>query len=156
MWSKAILNCGEILWFSHRSPSNSIIAVHGLGGRASDTWTHPDSRTFWLKDLLPDRLPGVRTLTFGYNARRLKHAADLTFADVATQLIAGIQLHRTTPQVSVYRLGSDVNLLSNITTHIKEQSRPIIFIAHSLGGLIVKKVRLSLRPNLGPFTRFHD
>ncbi|KAJ9496115.1 hypothetical protein H2202_008361 [Exophiala xenobiotica] len=48
-----------------------IVAVHGLGGDAIDTWTHPKSKAFWLKDFLPQQVPDARIMTFGYNA----HAA---------------------------------------------------------------------------------
>jgi hypothetical protein len=42
--------------------------VHGLGGDAIETWTHPRSNAFWLKDILPAQIPDARILTFGYNA----------------------------------------------------------------------------------------
>ncbi|KAK5215128.1 hypothetical protein LTR96_011450 [Exophiala xenobiotica] len=53
------------------SPAIDIVAVHGLGGDAFDTWTHPKSKAFWLKDFLPHQSPDSRVMTFGYNA----HAA---------------------------------------------------------------------------------
>jgi hypothetical protein len=46
----------------------SVVAVHGLGGDAIETWTHPRSNAFWLKDILPAQIPDARILTFGYNA----------------------------------------------------------------------------------------
>jgi hypothetical protein len=48
----------------HPVPVN-IIAVHGLSGDAYSTWTHPNG-TLWLKDLLPNLLPGCRVYTYGY------------------------------------------------------------------------------------------
>jgi hypothetical protein len=42
------------------------VAVHGLRGDAIDTWTHPKSNAFWLKDFLPKQIPDTRILTFGY------------------------------------------------------------------------------------------
>lgn len=44
------------------------MAVHGLGGDSIDTWTHPRSKAFWLKDFLPQQIPDARVMTFGYNA----------------------------------------------------------------------------------------
>jgi hypothetical protein len=44
------------------------VAVHGLGGDAINTWTHPKSKAFWLKDFLPKQIPDARVMTFGYNA----------------------------------------------------------------------------------------
>lgn len=43
-----------------------IIAVHGIGGDAYQTWTHPSTGKLWLRDFLPGFLPGCRVYTFGY------------------------------------------------------------------------------------------
>jgi hypothetical protein len=68
----------------------SIIAVHGLGGRALDTWSH-ENGTNLLRDLLPTKIPNAEFYTFGYNARRVNHNAVLTIDDVARQLIADLE-----------------------------------------------------------------
>ena len=51
---------------------NSIIAVHGLNGDSMNTWTHFPGRgkpsTMWLRDLLPEKLPSSRVMTFQYDA----------------------------------------------------------------------------------------
>ncbi|KAK5054617.1 hypothetical protein LTR84_001508 [Exophiala bonariae] len=49
-------------------PAVDIVAVHGLNGDAVNTWTHPKSKAFWLRDFLPNKVPDARILTFGYNA----------------------------------------------------------------------------------------
>jgi hypothetical protein len=57
----------------------SIVAVHGLGGDAIQTWTatNGSDSKLWLSDILPDVLKKdiltsdssyVRVLTFGYDA----------------------------------------------------------------------------------------
>ena len=48
------------------------MAVHGLGGDAINTKTHPKSKKFWLKDFLPQQIPDARIMTFGYNADAAK------------------------------------------------------------------------------------
>jgi hypothetical protein len=42
-----------------------IVAVHGLNGDSYSTWTHHNG-SLWLKDFLPDSLPGCRVFTYGY------------------------------------------------------------------------------------------
>jgi hypothetical protein len=42
-----------------------IVAVHGLNGDLYSTWTHQNG-SLWLKDFLPDSLPGCRVFTYGY------------------------------------------------------------------------------------------
>ena len=42
-----------------------IVAVHGLNGDSYSTWTHQNG-SLWLKDFLPDSLPGCRVFTYGY------------------------------------------------------------------------------------------
>lgn len=56
-----------------------IIAVHGLSGDAYSTWTHPNG-TLWLRDLLPDFLPGCRVYTYGYPSQA---AFTRSYADVS-------------------------------------------------------------------------
>jgi hypothetical protein len=56
------------------------VAVHGLGGDAVRTWTHPKSKAFWLKDFLPQQIPDARIMTFGYNA-------DATFGQSTAEIV---------------------------------------------------------------------
>ncbi|KAF4459721.1 ankyrin repeat-containing [Fusarium albosuccineum] len=46
-----------------------IIAVHGLNGDAFSTWRHQPDGTMWLRDLLPESLPGCRVYTYGYPSK---------------------------------------------------------------------------------------
>lgn len=54
---------------SHAALDLSVIAVHGLNGHAFDTWRYHegDEYSMWLRDSLPQRFPGARIMTFGYN-----------------------------------------------------------------------------------------
>ncbi|KFA79428.1 hypothetical protein S40288_09881 [Stachybotrys chartarum IBT 40288] len=46
-----------------------IIAIHGLSGDAYKTWTHPVTKKLWLRDFIPEFLPGCRVYTFGYPSK---------------------------------------------------------------------------------------
>lgn len=97
-----------------------IVAVHGLNGHFEKTWETKASSgktVNWLKDFLPKQMPHARIMSFGYNSTVLfsKSAADIgTYAE---QLLEDLISYR--------------GLF---------MSRPIIFICHSLGGIVVKKV----------------
>ena len=45
-----------------------IVAVHGLNGDLTNTWTDAKTKAFWLRDFLHHDLNGARIMTFGYNA----------------------------------------------------------------------------------------
>lgn len=103
--------------------TNSIIAVHGLGGHWNHTWTS-DTHKNWLRHFLPVQLQeaGIvaRVMSYGYDSSTAFTKAVTDIDDVAGMLLD--------------RLDGDRQSQA-------EKSRPIIFIAHSLGGIVVKKVR---------------
>jgi hypothetical protein len=69
-----------------------------------------------LKDFLPSQLPNARILLFGYNSNV---AFETSIAGVREQA---------------------VNLLNRLASKREDaEERPIIFVAHSLGGIIVKR-----------------
>ncbi|KAI1179558.1 hypothetical protein F4777DRAFT_574864 [Nemania sp. FL0916] len=72
-----------------------LVAIHGLGGHALGTWTDKRSGTCWIRDHLHYHIPNVRIMTFGYNAKRTSHNADIDFRDVSTQLLAGVVFFAT-------------------------------------------------------------
>ena len=76
---------------------------------------------FWPRDLLPDTLPDARILTYGYDTR-LRHAflgqgpaTKTGVYDLAWSFLLGLAARRADP------------------------SRPLLFVAHSLGGILVKE-----------------
>ncbi|PGH16231.1 hypothetical protein AJ80_05254 [Polytolypa hystricis UAMH7299] len=114
----------------YRSPGDpevDIVFVHGLNGHPRRTWTtitkKPNDEVFWPKDLLPHALKdnNVRILTYGYDA------AVATFAGAVSR----DQVHNHAHSLAAL-LFANRNLNNAL-------ERPIIFICHSLGGLIVKR-----------------
>jgi hypothetical protein len=77
----------------------SIVAVHGLGGDAFETWTHPKSKAFWLKDFLPEQIPDARILTFGYNAAAAFGRSTSDVIDHAKSLLSRLVDKRDKPEV---------------------------------------------------------
>ena len=97
------------------------MAVHGLGGDEIGAWTDPSSNILWLRDLLPHAVEAARVLTFGYRA----HASAFYGNGSADR----IQQHAHT---LVADLQAD-RALEGCT------QRPLIFVCHGLGGILVKK-----------------
>ncbi|KAF2848626.1 hypothetical protein T440DRAFT_500299 [Plenodomus tracheiphilus IPT5] len=91
-----------------------IVAIHGLNGDAYTTWQH-ENGTLWLRDLLPVSLPGSRVFTYGYPSELFWSSSVATLRDYSR------------------------NLLVSITTVSQEKQRPIVFVCHSLVGIVCKQ-----------------
>ncbi|KAH7411335.1 ribonuclease p/mrp subunit [Cadophora sp. MPI-SDFR-AT-0126] len=107
-------------------PEVDIVAVHGLNGDRLRTWTTQSgpSPVCWLShpDFLPRYLPQARVLTYGYNAN---------ISSLGSK-IAGSERLLQHAQTLVAQLTADRELDD-------ASQRPIIFVCHSLGGIVVKK-----------------
>ncbi|KAH8154983.1 uncharacterized protein LAJ45_01516 [Morchella importuna] len=99
--------------------SVDIVAVHGLGSNPDWAWTHEETGAMWLKHFLPKACPRARIMAFNHNS-----AWDIN-APVKSVDVCGQQL------------------LDALNTSRAETDRPIIFIGHSFGGIIIKKVPVS-------------
>ncbi|QYS95087.1 NACHT domain-containing protein [Trichoderma simmonsii] len=76
-------------------------------------------RVFWPADLLPKECPNSRILTFGYDSKVTKYRA-------------GAINHNSI-------LSHSKDLLFSLRRE-RDANRPLIFIAHSLGGIVVKEM----------------
>ncbi|KAK3295430.1 Alpha/Beta hydrolase protein [Chaetomium fimeti] len=99
-----------------------IVAVHGLNGDSHNTWTHiPEGgkgpQTLWLRDLLPGKLPNAHVMSFQY---------DSSTHGMSEQSVRG-------------NAGKLVRLLRDKREDYEEEERPIVFIGHSLGGIVIKQ-----------------
>ena len=95
----------------------SIVAIHGLGGDWKETWTADNGR-LWLRDFLPLQLPNARIMSYGYDSGTFFTQSTENITDIAATLLAMLRTKRR---------------------HAAEKARPIMFISHSLGGIVVKK-----------------
>ncbi|RYP56402.1 hypothetical protein DL770_010832 [Monosporascus sp. CRB-9-2] len=95
-----------------------IVAVHGLGSNVDWTWIWKDrtKHVHWLKDpdMLPAALPNARIMVYSYESR----------------------WHTKAPKTRLELCGEELmEDLHNFRT--KTRDRPVVFIGHSLGGLVV-------------------
>jgi len=74
----------------------SIIAIHGLDGHRFRSFTAFNGVN-WLRDLLPQRFPQSRILSFGYDSRHSAMYANIQ--DYATTLISKLVLLRRISKV---------------------------------------------------------
>ncbi|GKT93566.1 ankyrin repeat-containing protein [Colletotrichum tofieldiae] len=105
-----------------------IIAVPGLGSHALGSWKSSHSDAVWLRDFLPQDVPGIRVLLYGYDTTLPGSLSRQSIGD-----LGGILLER----VVAFRAGDG-------TTR-----RPLIFIGHSLGGLLIKEALIRARRRRG-------
>ena len=137
---KHIVQYGLTEVYSATNPLVDIIFVHGLNGHPRDTWSTKKPDIFWPSELLPEALneQSPRILTYGYDANvtaftdgvskdRIRNHAE----HLASRLVANRSVSRT--RSGRGRTGADSKQLKKAT------ERPIIFICHSLGGLVVKR-----------------
>lgn len=107
------------------TPLVDIVFVHGLDGDPRSTWTSEKDKVFWPSQLLPSKLEEekARILVYGYDAnvtRSRNGPATVSKEKIhnhGEQLVAELCGNRSKPEAA---------------------KRPIIFVAHSLGGLVVK------------------
>ncbi|KAI1635977.1 hypothetical protein F4809DRAFT_650828 [Biscogniauxia mediterranea] len=104
--------------FEGDNPIVDIVAIHGLNGHREKTWTAKNG-VHWLRDLLPTDLPQARICCWGYDANVYSTASlsKLLLYDHARALV------------------SDLSRKRKLTDSSR---RPIIFIAHNLGGIVLK------------------
>ncbi|PMD42291.1 hypothetical protein L207DRAFT_485775 [Hyaloscypha variabilis F] len=95
-----------------------VVAVHGLQGDLYQTWTH-ENGTMWLESILPDHIPYARIMTFGYNSRIAFSSSAAQLEDKSIELINRLSMKRSSVE--------------------NGSTRPIVFVCHSLGGILVKK-----------------
>ncbi|EXK25027.1 hypothetical protein FOMG_18285 [Fusarium oxysporum f. sp. melonis 26406] len=95
-----------------------IVAVHGLNGSARKTWTDSATGQCWLEDLLPESTPRCRVLTFGYDSKLAFSKSRSGVEAFARDLLNRLRIVRSSSEA---------------------RNRPLVFIAHSLGGIVVKK-----------------
>ena len=100
-----------------------IVFVHGLNGSPRHTWCSADETVFWPAELLPQEFPSARIFTYGYDVLN-------------------------SPELSEDNLSDGFcSFLDQLETTRNEKQIPLIFIAHSTGGLVVRHALNRLQRN---------
>ncbi|CAH0053553.1 unnamed protein product [Clonostachys solani] len=93
-----------------------IVAISGIGGHAFGSFKERGGDYMWLRDGLADDLTTARIMIYGYKSTIPNSKSMQNLADLALSFYSSLE-----------------SLIGD------EEPKPIVFIAHSLGGLIVKK-----------------
>ncbi len=126
-----------VLTFDFELTLYSLIFVHGLQGHRDRTWTGPSAQSPWPRDILPDIIPNVRVLTFGYDSsvtRWDRMVSKNTVNDHALGLMNSIATYREADNT----VSTDPWCTRSRLTC--KHDRPLLFICHSLGGLVCQQV----------------
>ncbi|KAF8538748.1 hypothetical protein BDD12DRAFT_841185 [Trichophaea hybrida] len=103
-----------------------VIAVTGLAGHAFGSWRNLETHQMWLKDLLPHDVKNIRVMSYGYDSSLLGHdKAENRLLDYQRLFIQDIE---------------------NVRSSVKK-TRPIIFIGHSLGGILILQALIECKHN---------
>ena len=70
-----------------------IVAIHGINGDARRSWTH-ENGACWLRDFLPDQIPGARVFSFGYDAQVALTTSKGELDDFARSLLNCLKIYR--------------------------------------------------------------
>ncbi|KAF5669914.1 kinesin light chain [Fusarium denticulatum] len=105
-----------------------VIAISGLGGHAFGSFKERGGDYMWLRDSLPHDVvdkdtdnPIARVMIYGYESSVANSNSFQNIEDLATSFHSSLRILADSPT-----------------------TRPVILVAHSLGGLIVKQTLISL------------
>ncbi|KAN0066705.1 hypothetical protein V8E54_015175 [Elaphomyces granulatus] len=102
-----------------------IVAIHGLNGHPYGSWLSKSANPrMWLYDFLPEDAPNCRVIIYGYKSN--------------------IFDEKTHPRHELFIQAERLNAtLNNIRNTAESARRPLIFLAHSYGGLVLARALIN-------------
>ena len=127
----------NMLYEGGADASVDIVFVHGLTGNAYNTWLYKDKGTMlhWPSELLKQDLPDARIMSFGYNA------------DIVN--LWNPKSHSPLTGHAENMVGALVRKRERTDT----EDRKILFVGHSLGGLVIEHALSHSRKSVEKFLR---
>jgi len=95
-----------------------IIAVTGLGGHALGSFRSMDGKSVWLRDFAPEDITQARFITYGYDTGVVASDNKQGVHELAHMLL---------------------DRLVDFRERTQTQQRPLVFVCHSLGGVVLKE-----------------
>ena len=116
-------NLGITILHDSEEASVDIVFVHGLTGNAYDTWLYKDKdkEVHWPNQLLSQDISDARILSYGYDADILQFLGPASNSRLSNHA------------------ENMVRHLVRMRQETETETRSVLFIAHSLGGLVVKQ-----------------
>ena len=111
--------------------------IHGLHDRSEQTWRGVKG-LFWPQDLLPRDFPSARVFTFGFS---VVDSVDELAEDVPSALFQHLEKLEQNNEVGENTF-LEYTMTEIYSADRVKPDRPLIIIAHSLGGLIVQHALL--------------
>ena len=127
----------NVLYEPGSDASVDIVFVHGLMGNAYNTWLYIDKgvKVHWPSELLKQDLPDARIMSFGYDA------------DIVN--LWNPKSHSPLTGHAVNMVGALVRKRERTNT----EDRKILFVGHSLGGLVIEHALSHSRKSVEKFLR---
>ncbi|KAH7015894.1 hypothetical protein EDB80DRAFT_708842 [Ilyonectria destructans] len=112
----------------HGEAAVDIVLIHGLGSKFQTTWAYErkdGSRYHWVREKFHLDMPDARILVFEYPSRWYDDPVRTDLTECASELLRSVIRDRC-------HVGSPAMCRTRRT-------RPIIFVGHSFGGLVIKQ-----------------
>lgn len=119
----------KIVQFSYLYDITSCIAISGLASHPFGSWMQRGSNTnfMWLRDKLPADVSAFRQIIYGYDTSLTGDESFQAIDDLASSFVAKLR--------SIGRSSA--------------ATKPLIFFAHSLGGIVLKHALVTLAGSCG-------